>query len=270
MAHPTTPAFEEHMSRAVDVRSLVSPSLSLLLALAATAAAACKPAAPRADSTPAAGASGAAATTPSTASTADSGWRSLDGPNLATSWRGYKSDSVPTGWSVANGVITKQGQANDLVSRDQYGDFELDWEWKLPPGGNAGVFYRATEEYDKIYWSGPEYQLLDDAGHPDGKNRLTSAAAAYAVYPSPAGIVKPANEWNSSRIVVRGSHVEHWLNGQKVVEYDLGSPDWSAKVAAAKFKDYPNYGKAARGYIGIQGDHTGTLQLRNARIRELH
>ncbi|HWJ14146.1 MAG TPA: DUF1080 domain-containing protein, partial [Gemmatimonadaceae bacterium] len=117
--------------------------------------------------------------------------------------------------------------------------------------------------------TGPEYQLLDDANAPDGKNRLTSAASAYGLYAPPAGVVKPADEWNTTRIVVNGAHVEHWLNGQKVVSYELWSPDWKAKVAASKFKDWPNYGLAKRGHIAIQGDHNGALAIRNIRIREL-
>jgi hypothetical protein len=158
---------------------------------------------------------------------------------------------------------------DDLVTREEFGNFELEFEWKLTKGGNAGVFYRGTHEYDHIYWSAPEYQLLDDANHPDGRSRLTSAAADYALYASPAGIVKPADEWNAARIVVNGAHVEHWLNGQQVVMYELWSADWKAKVAASKFAPYPNYGLAKKGIIGIQGDHAGTLTLRRMRIREL-
>jgi hypothetical protein len=197
------------------------------------------------------------------------GWRSLiDGPALSA-WRGYQSDSIPAGWRVADGVLIKTGSAGDLISRDEFGDFELSFDWKLAPGGNAGVFYRGTEEYDHIYWSGPEYQLLDDAGHPDGKNRLTSAASAYGLYAPPAGVVKPGGEWNSSRIVARGAHIEHWLNGQKVVEYELWSPDWEAKVKASKFGAWPHYGRAHLGHLGIQGDHDGELSIRNMRIRTL-
>jgi hypothetical protein len=208
-------------------------------------------------------------TATNTTATSDTNWKSLIEQNAAPAWRGYKMDSFPRGWTVSDGVLSKNGSVEDLLTRDQFGDFELDWDWKLAPGGNAGVFYRATEEYNKVYWSGPEYQLLDDAKHPDGKSRLTSAGAAYGLYPSPAGIVKPANEWNSSRIVARGAHVEHWLNGQKVVDYELESPDWAAKVKASKFSAYPNYGRATRGHIGLQGDHDGTLRIRNMRIREL-
>lgn len=163
----------------------------------------------------------------------------------------------------------KDGNAEDLISRDEFTNYELAFDWKLAPGGNAGVFYRATEQYDKIYWSGTEYQLLDDARHPDGHNRLTSAGAAYGLYAPPAGVVKPAGEWNASRIVVNGMHVEHWLNGQKVVEYDSQSPEWLAKVQASKFHTYAAYGLATRGHIGLQGDHAGSLAFRDLRIREI-
>lgn len=210
----------------------------------------------------------ASASGPLTAEQTAAGWRPLFDAGL-TAWRGYKEQTVPAGWSYANGVVTKTGSANDIITREQYGNFELAFDWMLPPGGNAGVFYRGTEEYDHIYWSAPEYQLLDDAGHPDGKSRLTSAGADYAVYPSPAGVVKPAGQWNSSLIVVKGDTVQHWLNGQKLLEYVLGSPDWQAKVKASKFTAYPKYGTASKGYIGIQGDHDGTLSLRNFRIRTL-
>jgi hypothetical protein len=197
------------------------------------------------------------------------GWRSLFPGTSTDAWRGYKQQTFPAGWKIQDGVLTKTGSVEDIMTRDQFGNFQLAFDWKLSPGGNAGVFYRGTEEYDHIYWSAPEYQLLDDAGHPDGKSRLTSAGADYALYPSPAGIVKPAEEWNSSMIVANGNSVQHWLNGQKLLEYEIGSPDWAGKVKASKFVAYPNYGRAAKGYIAIQGDHDGTLSIRNVRIREL-
>jgi hypothetical protein len=176
---------------------------------------------------------------------------------------------MPNGWRVENGTLTKDTSVADIMTSDQFGDFELSLDWKIGSGGNAGIFYRGTEEYEHIYWSAPEYQLLDDANAADGKNRLTSAAAAYALYAPPAGIVKPAGEWNTTRILAKGAHVEHWLNGQKVVEYELWSPDWEAKVKASKFKDWPNYGRSKSGYIAIQGDHNGVLSLRNVKIRTL-
>jgi hypothetical protein len=197
------------------------------------------------------------------------GWRPLFDGTSTSAWRGYKSQTFPAGWKIVDGVLTKSGSVEDIQTRDQFGNFQLALDWKLSPGGNAGIFYRGTEEYDHIYWSGPEYQLLDDAGHPDGQSRLTSAGADYGLYPSPAGVVKPADQWNSTLIVVNGNTVQHWLNGQKLLEYEIGSPDWEAKVKASKFVAYPNYGRAKQGYIAIQGDHDGTLSIRNVRIREI-
>ena len=199
----------------------------------------------------------------------DEGWTNLfDGSSVAA-WRGYRQDSMPSGWRIENGTLTKDTVSGDIMTREQFGDFELELEWKLDVGGNAGIFYRGTREYDYIFWSAPEYQLLDDANAPDGKNRLTSAASNFGLYAAPAGIVKPHGEWNAARIVVDGAHVEHWLNGRKVVEYELRSPDWKAKVAASKFGKYPNFGLAAKGLLGIQGDHPGMLALRNLRVRAL-
>ena len=211
----------------------------------------------------------ASGATPLTAEQLAAGWRSLFDGTSTSAWRGYKQQSLPTGWSVVNGILTKTGSANDIITKDKFGNFELALDWKIAPGGNSGLFYRGTEEYDHIYWSAPEYQLLDDALHPDGQSRLTSAGADYGLYPSPAGVVKPAEQWNSTLIVVDGNHVQHWMNGQKLLEYDFGSPDWQAKVKASKFAAYPNYGRASSGYIGIQGDHDGTLWVRNIRIREI-
>ena len=246
------------MTQLAAARAAIISQVALLLA-------ACTP---MGNSTPA---SSSTATTTSTL-TADqraAGWRSLfDGTNT-DAFRGYKQATFPAGWNIVDGTLTKNGSVGDLLTKEQFGNFELAFDWKLAPGGNAGVFYRGTEEYDHIYWSAPEYQLLDDARHPDGKSRLTSAGADYAVYPSPAGVVKPADEWNSSLIVAKGDTVQHWLNGQKLLEYVINSPDWLAKVKASKFAAYPNYGKAARGYIGIQGDHDGALSIRNVRIRVL-
>ena len=209
-----------------------------------------------------------AATSASTAATSAQGWRNLIDPTMSA-WRGYKEQAMPAGWKVENGELSKTASVNDIITRDQYGDFDLEFEWKLHPGGNAGVFYRGTEDAEKIYYTAPEYQLLDDARHPDGKSRLTSAGSDYALYAARAGVVKPANQWNSSRIVAKGSHVEHWLNGEKLLEYDVGSPDWEARLKKSKFANWAQYGRIATGHIGIQGDHEGELAIRNMRIRPL-
>jgi hypothetical protein len=192
----------------------------------------------------------------------------FDGSSLAQ-WRGYKTEGVPNGWRIADGALTKSGSVGDLISKQEFGDFDLELEWKIGEAGNSGIFYRGTEEYDHIYWSAPEYQLLDDIKAADNKTRLTCAGAAYAVYPSPEGHLKPVGDWNLARIVARGSHVEHWLNGFKLLEYEIGSPDWTSRVKASKFNAWPHYGRAPRGRIGLQGDHDGSLAFRNIRIREL-
>jgi 3-keto-disaccharide hydrolase len=197
------------------------------------------------------------------------GWRMLfDGTSMAA-WRGFKSEALPAGWRAVDGVLSKDGAVPDIISRDRFGDFELELDWRIGEAGNSGIFYRGTEEYNRIYWSAPEYQLLDDVKGADNKTRLTCAGAAYALYPSPAGHLKPVGEWNQTRIVARGPQVEHWLNGVKLLQYEQGSADWNAKVTASKFKDWPNFGKATRGHLAIQGDHEGALAFRNIRIRTI-
>lgn len=193
----------------------------------------------------------------------------FDGTSL-NAWRGYKTEGVPAGWRVVDNALTKDASVGDLISKGEFDDFDLELEWKIGEAGNSGIFYRGTEEYDHIYWSAPEYQLLDDIKGTDNKTRLTCAGADYAVYPSPAGHLKPVGEWNSARIVANGNRVEHWLNGFKLLEYELGSPDWTARVKASKFAAWPSYGRARRGHIGLQGDHAGSLAFRNIRVRDLH
>lgn len=198
------------------------------------------------------------------------GWRLLfDGTNM-NSWRGYKEANVPSGWMVVDGTITKSRPVEDIVSKEEFGDFDLQIEWKIGEAGNSGIFYRGSEEAEKIYWTAPEYQLLDDIKAADNKTRLTCAGAAYGLYPSPAGHLMPVGEWNVTRIVAKGAHIEHWLNGFKLLEYEAWSPDWEAKVKASKFAEWPKYGRLKKGHLAMQGDHTGTLAFRSIKIRELN
>jgi hypothetical protein len=203
-----------------------------------------------------------------TAAEQAAGWKLLFDGTTTNGWRGYKLDSMPGGWQVVDGALTRVAAGGDIVTRDQYANFELELDWNISPGGNSGILYRGSEEEDAIYWSAPEMQVLDDARHPDGHSRLTAAGSDYGLYPSPAGVVKPAGEWNHVRIVVNGNHVEHWLNGVKVVEYELGSADWTAKVAASKFAPHPHYGRNTTGYISLQ-DHGDRVAYRNIKIRVL-
>ena len=203
------------------------------------------------------------------AKTASGGWQYLVRGDSAPLLTGWKHPGMLTGWTVHDGVLSKGEPVDDLVSTRKYKDFDLRLEWKIGKEGNSGIFYRATRQYDEIYWSGPEYQLLDDQNAPDGKHRLTAAGSVYAMYPSPAGVVRPSGQWNEARIVVRGNHVTYWMNGHRIVDYDLHSPEWKKRVAGSKFSAYPGYGMAPEGLIGIQGNHPGAVAIRNIRIRIL-
>jgi hypothetical protein len=198
----------------------------------------------------------------------DAEWHSLfDGQTLA-GWRGYDSPDIPPGWRVENGTIHFADGKGDLVTTTEFADFELALEWKLAEGGNSGIFYLAPLGFDAIYMGAPEMQVLDDARHRDGGDPLTSAGAAYGLYPAPRGVVNPAGEWNHVRIRVLGNDVEHWLNGQRIVAYTLGSAEWRKLVRESKFSEWPMYGMARRGHIGLQ-DHGDPVWYRNLRIRSL-
>jgi len=196
------------------------------------------------------------------------GWKLLFDGKTTRGWRGYQKKDVPAGWVAEDGTLARVANAGDLITAKQYKDFELSLEWKISEGGNSGVMYRVTEGSEETYETGPEMQVLDDARHPDGQSRLTAAGSDFGLYPAPAGIVKRAGEWNQIRIVLRGHHVEHWMNGVKVVEYELESPDWEQRVAKSKFKQWPGYGRAPKGHIALQ-DHGDKVWFRSIKIREL-
>jgi hypothetical protein len=175
---------------------------------------------------------------------------------------------MPSGWQVVDGALTRVARAGDIITKDTFKDFELSLEWKIKAGSNSGIFYRAVEGPEEIYFGAPEMQILDDNGHPDGKNPITSAGSDYGLYPAPRGVVKPVGEWNSVRIVARGNHIEQWMNGKKIVEFEQWSDDWKQRVANSKFKAWPEYGKATEGHIGLQ-EHGGWVAFRNIKIRVL-
>jgi len=216
------------------------------------------------------GMGGGAQVAPNTLSAAEqqAGWRLLFDGQTTKGWRGYMLDSMPSGWQVVDGVLARVAPAHDIIFNEKFKNFELLVDWKIAPQGNSGIFYRAIEGPEAIYYSAPEMQVLDDSGHADGRTQLTSAGAVYGLYPAPRGLVKPVGEWNSARILVNGNHVEHWLNGQLVAKYELGSADWSDRVAKSKFKEWPEYGKASEGYIGLQ-EHGNWIGYRNIKIRVL-
>ena len=196
------------------------------------------------------------------------GWRLLFDGRTTAGWRNYGKQTISDGWVVQDGALTRTGAGGDIISNDEFKNFELSIDWKIEPGGNSGIFYRASEEKDEIYWNAVEMQVLDDAKHPDGQNPLQCAGAAYDLYAAPRGHVNPGGEWNTARLVVNGNHVEHWLNGFKMVEYELGNTDWNSKVAGSKFRPHPKFGKNTQGHIGLQ-DHGNVVAYRNIKIRVL-
>lgn len=194
------------------------------------------------------------------------GWELLfDGESLS-GWRGYNRSDLPGGWAAVDGTLARTGPGGDIITDREFEDFELRVEWRLEPGGNSGIFYRAAEGEEWVYHSAPEYQVLDDEGHVDGQSPRTSAGANYGLHATRPGVLHAVGEWNEARIVVEGDRVQHWLNGTLVVEYELGSPEWQALVDASKFSQWPAYGQADRGHIGLQ-DHGDPVWYRNVKIR---
>jgi hypothetical protein len=201
----------------------------------------------------------------------NAGWKLLFDGKTTKGWRRYKGKTIGDKWKVIDGALVKQKQGKvggDIVSQDQYDNFELSIEWRISEGGNSGIMYRVTEDLDAPYMSGPEYQLLDNAKHEDGKHKRTSAASCYALYAPSKDLTKPVGEWNKTRLVVNGNHIEHWLNGEKVVTYEIGSDDWNHRVKNSKFKEWDRFGKEKKGHIDLQ-DHGDEVAFRNIKIKQL-
>ncbi len=196
------------------------------------------------------------------------GWKMLfDGTSLA-GWRSLKTEAPGAGWKVVDGALTTPGKAGDLVTAGEFGDFELKAEWKVAEGSNSGIIYRVGLDENATYRTGPEYQVLDNVKAEDNKQPNHLAAALYDLVAPPKDFTKPVGEWNSARIVVRGWHVEHWLNGQKTVDVDLASPEGNALIAGSKFKTMPKFATLLRGHIALQ-DHGDVVSFRNVKLLEL-
>ena len=198
-------------------------------------------------------------------------WVVLFDGKLTDKLRGYKQKSFPTNNWVLEGNMLKTvpGDAIDLVTADDYQDFELEFQWKIKAGGNSGVMYRVAEGEDATWYTGPEYQLLDDDKHADGKNPKTTAGSLYAlIAPNDKKKLKPVGEFNSSKIVMKSNHVEHWLNGAKVVEYTWGSPEVKELIKGSKFAKLPKFMAEPTGHIAFQ-HHGDEVWFRKMRIRKL-
>ncbi len=193
----------------------------------------------------------------------------FDGESLEA-WRGYRMDDVPTGWSATGGALAFAPGAGggDLITRATYADFDLRLEWRISEGGNSGIFFGVIEGPNASYESGAEMQVLDNAGHADGLSPLTSAGSNYALHAPSEEVARPAGEWNAARIVRRGNEVEYWLNGVRIVRYEIDSPEWKELVADSNFAAWPDYGAHHEGHLGLQ-DHGNPVWYRAIRVRRL-
>ncbi len=206
----------------------------------------------------------------------EEGWTLLFDGKSTDGWRSYNGDSFPEkGWEIKDGTITHLADkgGGDIITTEQYGDFILKLEWKVQKAGNSGIFYRGIEQPSQpIHWSAPEMQVLDNEHHPDAKAGTDGnhqAGSLYDLIPAKPQNAKPYGQWNSVKIVAKGAHIEHWQNGEKIVEYTFWSPEWYEMIRNSKFKCHPEFGDAHKGHIGLQ-DHGDTVHFRNIKIRELH
>lgn len=199
------------------------------------------------------------------------GWTMLFDGSSTDHWRGFKQESFPEkGWVIEHGTLRHVAGkgGGDIITRDQYGDFDFRFEWKVAPGANSGVMYRVGEDDAPTWRTGPEYQVLDNAGHHDGKNVKTSAGALYALIAAYRDVTKPAGQWNRARIIIKAGHVEHWTNGVKVLEYEWAGDDVKKLIADSKFAAMPKFMTKDKGFIALQ-DHGDDVWYRNIRIRDL-
>lgn len=210
----------------------------------------------------------------------EEGWILLFDGVSTDSWRGYNSDQFPeNGWQVKDSLLIveatgteEEGYGGDIITREQYEDFEFKLDFKLSPQGNSGIIYLVKEEENTPSWhNAPEYQLLDNQYYKENGDipmEKHSTGDAYDVIASTEDAMNPVGEWNEAMIRVQDGNVKHWLNGKKIVEYKLQSPEWEEIVTKSKFAEYPGYGMAEKGHIGIQ-DHGHQLWYRNVKVRLL-
>lgn len=200
----------------------------------------------------------------------EAGWKLLFDGQGTSGWRNFKKEDIQAAWKVEEGaLILAEKGGGDIISADQYEHFELSLEWMIAPGGNSGVFFHVSEEHEKVWHSGPEIQILDDLKHPDNAWHNHRSGSNYDVHPAALEVLNPVGEFNHLRVLVDHGHVEHWLNGYKIVEYELWSEAWEAAVKESKFANHPAYGREKKGHIALQ-DHGDRVAFRNIKIREIN
>lgn len=204
------------------------------------------------------------------------GWKLLFDGKTTEGWRGYKMDKIPSGWKVEDGILARvaggaggkgAGGGDDIVTVDEYDNFDLSLEWKIRTKGNSGVLIRVVEKAATSWHESIEMQVLDNAPWPN-RSKKELAGACYDMYAPSKDVTKPVGEWNKARLLADGNHLEHWLNGEKLLEYEIGSDDWNQRYAASKFKNMATYAKAKKGRICLQ-DHSDRIEYRNIKVRPL-
>ena len=202
------------------------------------------------------------------------GWRLLFDGKTTAGWRGYKMEKTPPGWQAIDGVLVRvsggvggkgAGGGDDIVTTEEFENFDLQLEWKVRKNGNSGVLDHVSEEPVTAWHFAPEVQILDNTAHRT-RSKLELAGACYDLYAPSKDATKPPGEWNQMRILVNGAHVEHWMNGEKIAEYELWSDDWEKRVKASKFGKMPGYGRAKRGHLVLQ-DHGNLVWYRNIKVK---
>ena len=202
------------------------------------------------------------------------GWVLLFDGQTTEGWRNFHKPDISKGWQVKDGALCRVDKtAGDIITTGEYGDFQLELDYKVPAYANSGIMYRVSESEPRAPWSGVEFQILDNT---DPKGDPQKSGWAYALYQPPTDAktgqpldaTKPIGEWNHIKLVCRGPHIEHWMNGVKYCEYEIGSDDWNQRVAKSKFSKWPNFAKSAKGHLTLQGDH-GDVSFANIKLLPL-
>ena len=211
------------------------------------------------------------ASVPNTLSDAEKkdGWKLLFDGKTTDGWKGFRKDSFPTkGWSVKDGILSVNKTGGDICTTEEFGDFEFKIDWRADQGANSGIIYRATEDHNYPWETGYECQILDDAHHADGKKPKTRAGTLYDIVPCAVDVSRPAGEWNHVHIIVKGTHIQHFLNGFKVVDIDTTSDEYKKAHAASKWPGMKDYGTRAKGVIDLQ-EHGDFVEFRNIKVKKL-